>query len=125
MVFVKSSWLNTGRTITGTCSDSGGSACVDYKVSKTFTDNFRDSTESPGTIRDGAGNITDCGSVYVKIDKIAPKCSSSGGSTSWTNSAIVLTGTCTDTGSGCVRNATKSFCFKLLNYIIKAQETVL
>jgi len=46
--------------------------------------------------------------TYIRVDKTAPTCTSSGGSTSWAKSRT-LTGTCADTGgSGCKGNVTKT-----------------
>ena len=55
---------------------------------------------------DAAGNCSTSSSQYtVKIDKVAPSCTSSGGSSNWTNKAVTLTGTCNDgNGSGCTKN---------------------
>ena len=39
--------------------------------------------------------------IYVKVDKTAPTCASSGGNAAWTNANRTLTGTCNDAGSGC------------------------
>ena len=60
---------------------------------------------------DNAGNIGDSSNQYImKIDKISPKCSTTGGSTSWTNGSRTLTGTCSDNGgSGCSSNSTKEY----------------
>ena len=62
---------------------------------------------SPGTVYDNAGNSTVCpANQTVRIDKTAPTCTSSGGSTAWTNNSRTLVGTCSDAGgSGCRGNA--------------------
>ncbi len=100
-----STWRNTNLTLTGTCSDTGGSGCAG-NVTKVYSTNINSTTESPGTIYDIAGNSTVCASNQtVKIDKIAPTCVSSGGNSTWRNTNLTLTGTCSDTGgSGCVSN---------------------
>lgn len=102
-------WTNSNKTLTGTCSDEH-SGCTG-NATKTFTSDINSSTESPGTVKDKVGNETVCPSNQtVKIDKIAPTCTSSGGNTSWTNGNRTLTGTCSDTGgSGCKENATKTY----------------
>ena len=104
------SWTNGNRTLTGTCSDTGGSGCK-ANVSVTYSTNTNSSNLSPGTVYDAAGNSVTCpANQTVKIDKTAPTCTSSGGSTSWTNGNRTLTGTCTDTGgSGCQGNVSKSY----------------
>ncbi len=94
-----SSWFNSNRTITGTCSDSD-SGCVVPSVTRTFTVDTNNSY-SPGTVCDNAGNCRVCGNAQVRIDKTAPTCTVSGGSSSWFNSNRTITGTCNDSGSGC------------------------
>ncbi len=103
-------WRNTDLTITGTCSDTGGSGCVG-NVTKAYSANTNSTTESPGSVSDNAGNSVTCSANQtVKIDKTAPTCTSSGGSATWRNTNLTLTGTCSDTGgSGCVGNITKVY----------------
>ena len=105
-----SSWTNKNVTIKGTCSDSGGSGCRS-NASKTYTSNTNTTTASPGTVYDNAGNSAVCkADRTVKIDKSPPTCTSSGGNSSWKNTTITLTGTCSDSGgSGCRGNVTKQF----------------
>ena len=105
-----STWRKTNLTIRGTCSDSGGSGCTG-NASKTYSSNTNTTTASPGIVRDAAGNTKTCpANQTVKIDKTAPKCTSSGGSTSWTTGSRTLKGTCSDTGgSGCTGNVTRKF----------------
>ena len=98
-------WTNASRTLTGTCSDPD-SGCVS-NVSKDYTTQTEVYNQSAGTVYDKAGNSTVCpANQTVKIDKTAPSCSSSGGSSSWTNDSRTLVGTCSDSGgSGCAGNA--------------------
>ena len=105
-----SNWTNGNRTLTGTCSDTGGSGCKE-DISKTFRTNTNTTAASPGTVYDNAGNSTPCPSNQtVKIDKTAPTCTSSGGNPNWTNGNRTLTGTCSDQGgSGCRGNVTQRF----------------
>ena len=105
-----SSWTNGNRTITGTCSDTGGSGCTG-NASTTYSSNTNTTTASPGTVYDNAGNSTACpANQTVKIDKTAPTCTSSGGSATWTYNDRTITGTCSDTGgSGCTGNVTKTY----------------
>ena len=105
-----SNWTNKDVTIKGTCKDTGGSGCVS-NASKTYTSNTNKTNQSPGTVKDNAGNIRTCpANQTVKIDKNPPTCQSSGGSTSWKNTTITLKGTCSDTGgSGCTGNVSKPF----------------
>ena len=102
------SWTNGNRTLTGACTDTGGSGCRG-NVTRSFTSNTNGSY-SPGTVYDNAGNSVSCSATTVRIDKTAPTCSTTGGSTTWTNGNRTLTGTCADTGgSGCRGNVTRSF----------------
>ena len=102
-----SNWTNGSRTITGKCSDEGGSGCTG-NVSKTIDSNTNGSV-SPGKVYDNAGNSATCSGVTVKIDKTAPKCTSSGGNSNWTNGSRTIKGTCSDTGgSGCTGNVSKT-----------------
>ena len=98
-------WTNASRTLTGTCSDQD-SGCVS-NVSKDYTTQTEVYNQSAGTVYDKAGNSTVCpANQTVKIDKTAPSCSSSGGSSSWTNDSRTLVGTCSDSGGSlCVGNA--------------------
>ena len=100
-------WTNGSRTLIGTCSDTGGSGCKE-NVSNLINKQGNWTNLSPGTVYDNAGNSTVCpGNQTVRIDKTAPTCTSSGGSTAWTNNSRTLVGTCSDTGgSGCSGNAT-------------------
>ena len=97
-------WTNASRTLIGTCSDQG-SGCVS-NVSKDYTTQTEVYNQSAGTVYDKAGNSTVCpANQTVKIDKTAPSCSSSGGSSSWTNDSRTLVGTCSDSGgSVCAGN---------------------
>ena len=102
-----STWTNGSRTIKGTCSDEGGSKCVD-DVTKTI-DEETNGKVSPGTVYDNAGNSATCSGVTVKIDKTKPTCESSGGNSTWTNGSRTIKGTCSDEGgSGCVEDVTKT-----------------
>ena len=88
-------WTNRKRTVTIGCSDNL-SGCTQDTYSKTFGEG----TTEIITIRDKAGNTTDC-TVYTKVDLTDPVCTSSGGDPYWRNSSLTLTGTCTDNLSGC------------------------
>ena len=102
------SWVKNDITLTGTCSDKETSC--KGNVSKLFNKDINTTTATPGTVSDKAGNTTICPNKTVKIDKTAPACTTSGGSTSWTNGSRTLTGTCSDKGgSGCSSNSTKAY----------------
>ena len=60
------------------------------------------------TLTDLAGHSVTI-NIQANIDKTNPGCTSSGGSNSWTNGSRTLTGTCSDSMSGCVGNATNTF----------------
>ena len=108
------SWTNQDVTINGVCDDDNGSGCQgtnpSYTVNVKNGSVFDSTTVGPGTsgrsvtIKDNAGNTATCeANQIVKIDKQSPKCTVSGGSTSWTNKNVTITGTCDDnSGSGCV-----------------------
>ena len=99
-----SNWSKGDITLVGTCSDSG-SGCKG-NVSKKVSAEGSLLNVSPGTVYDNVGNSTVCpGNQTVKIDKTAPSCVSSGGSSNWTNSNVKLLGKCSDNGSGCKSNA--------------------
>ena len=67
-----SSWTNQSVTITGICSDTGGSQCENNNIlSKTYNSNTN-SSYSPGTVYDKAGNYKECDKKTVKIDKTPP-----------------------------------------------------
>ena len=99
-------WVNANTSvkmtkIKGVCSDQGGSGCTG-DVSKTIREQGNWPSLSPGTVYDKAGNSTECPGQTVKHDWIAPTCSATGGSTSWTNRNVRLSGTCTgENVSGC------------------------
>ena len=112
------SWTSGSRTITGTCSDTGGSGCkenISYKYNGTVGQNYSITNAGAagagngGYVYDNAGNKTACAAnQIVKIDKKAPSCTTSGGSTSWTTEEVTVYGTCSDDGSGCVGNVSKT-----------------
>ena len=91
-------WINRNRTVSIGCSDNL-SGCTQSTYSKTFGEG----TTEIITIKDNAGNTTDC-TVYTKVDKTKPVCTSSGGDEYWRNTALTITGTCTDNLSGCKQN---------------------
>ena len=67
-------WTNVGRTLTGSCSDTGGSGC---KGNASWLINWEGNWTnlSPGTVCDNAGNCTTCpANQTVRVDKTAPSC---------------------------------------------------
>ena len=68
------SWTNGTVTLTGYCTDTGGSGCKSPgKVSALFADE-QASIQTPGSISDNAGNVTSCDGVTVRIDRTLPYC---------------------------------------------------
>ncbi len=66
------SWTNGTVTLTGECSDTGGSGCL---RATTFPASFSDEqaqAHSPGKVADNAGNEADCPYFTVRIDKTKP-----------------------------------------------------
>ena len=62
-----------------------------------------DNAQSSGASTNHEGEIT---RFYLKVDKTAPTCTSSGGNTEWINATsnpgtVTITGTCSDAQSGC------------------------
>ncbi len=101
-------WTNGSVTVTGTCADTGGSGCVG-NISQTYSGQ-QNSSKSPGTVYDNAGNSKNCPNSAVKIDTTPPTCTSSSSPAGWTNGSVTVTGTCHDTGgSGCAGNASQTF----------------
>ena len=103
-----SGWTNGKVTVSGTCSDTGGSGCKsNTSVTRSGQQN---TTVSPGTVYDNAGNSVTCPNSAVKIDTTAPTCTTTTTSSGWTNQQVTLTGVCSDTGgSGCKGNSSASF----------------
>ena len=105
-------WTNKDRTITQECSDLN-SGC--NKVEKTYSKTQKTDTI---TISDNVGNTNTC-NVNVYVDKDKPSCSVSiSGSNKngdiyknagWYTSTVTITGTCSDSNSGCTKNVSKSF----------------
>ncbi len=95
-------WTADDVTITGFCSDSGGSGCEQSSVEKTYSTDTNITKISPGTVYDNAGNSAICASDRtVKVDKTPPTCKNSGGGSNWTKGNVTITGACSDSGSGC------------------------
>ncbi len=95
-------WTNSNVTIKLYCEDIGsGCEKAVYDV-KPYSSGTTKTENLSQVIKDRAGNTTTCKKmVNVYIDKDAPTCTSSGGSTGWTNDSRTLKGTCSDAGSGC------------------------
>ena len=115
-----SSGANYGETWTGTdvwvgnlAAVENGSGVAKYQYAVDCTGTWTDittktyNTETNQQICikaiDNVGNeSTPSRLITIRVDKTAPTCASSGGSTAWTNGSRVITGACSsDTGSGC------------------------
>ena len=71
-------WTNKSRTVTGTCSDTGGSGCV-RNISHTYDYDINTSTggaagnSKGGSVTDKADNVTACvADQTVKVDRTNP-----------------------------------------------------
>ena len=112
-------WTSGSRTVTGKCSDTGGSGCksdISYTYKGTAGKNYSITNAGPdgagkgGKVYDKAGNSASCAANQtVKIDRKKPSCSVSGGSSTWTNSSRTVTGKCSDDGSGCKGNISYTY----------------
>ena len=96
-------WTNGTRNVSVKCGDAT-SGCVQASYSETFNDsNTKNKVVKTKnlTIKDKAGNTNTC-SMNVYVDKQAPTCTVSDGSTSWIKGSRTVTVTCNDgNGSGC------------------------
>ena len=102
-----STWTNATRTVTGTCSDTGGSGCNGTNPSYTYSTQMSITTAGAagngvgGTVSDAAGNTTTCAANQtVYIDKTAPTVSGVTNSSSgaWVNVNVTLGWDAADTG---------------------------
>ena len=113
-------WTSGTRTITGKCSDTGGSGCkgdISYTYNAAANTNWILDNAGPagagkgGTVYDNAGNSANCqANQSIRLDRKKPSCTSSGGNANWIfGGSVTLTGKCSDDGSGCKGNVTKTF----------------
>ena len=113
-------WTSGMRTITGKCSDTGGSGCkgnISYTYNAAVNTNWILDNAGPagagkaGTVYDNAGNSANCqANQSIRLDRKKPSCTSSGGNANWIfGGSVTLTGKCSDDGSRCKGNATKTF----------------
>ena len=90
------STIGNGVTITGKCSDTGGSECNNTKnnttAKKTYTTNTNKVNElSPGIVYDNAGNSKECDyDRTVQIDITPPRCSWSADNPKWTKNDFTI-----------------------------------
>ena len=115
-------WLGIGETarVTATCDDPTttlASGCAkasfyhDYNYQINTQTAGADGNNKGGAFKDNAGNSVTCvANQRIQIDYEAPKCTVSGGSSSWTNKQRVVVGKCSDTGgSGCRGNISHTY----------------
>ena len=101
-------WTNKSRTIEFGCKDSLSGCDKKYSGGETTFENTMKIAIIPSyIISDNAGNIMECAErvANVYIDKIAPVCTNSGDSTTWTNESRVISYGCSDNESGCTINS--------------------
>lgn len=105
----KTNWTQTDFTITYGCQNDTGTGCK--TLDKTETINYTAKTKTINwTIEDNIGNKTNCSQIVnTYVDKTPPTCVSSGGNGNWTNTSRTITGTCSDSDSGCVSNISKNY----------------
>lgn len=89
-------WNNNGSWTSTSLTTSNGVGTIQFTVDNNSNIEFR--------AVDKAGNVSDISSTPVKIDTVAPTCSSSGESSKWIALTQTIKGTCTDTGSGCANS---------------------
>ena len=115
--YANNTWYKGYVVTRGSCSDSGSGSCtVTYTASgassgsgsTTANVNNEGTTTVTYRVTDSAGNSASS-SYTVKLDRTGPKCVSSGGSSSWSKGPVTITGTCTDSGSGCTGNVTRTY----------------
>ena len=89
------SWTNGTVTLTGVCSDTGGSGCKP-NTTASFSDQ-QAQAHRPANVADNAGNEGECAAVTVRIDKTKPTCSVSKSNTG-TTSGVTTSITASDYG---------------------------
>ena len=97
-------WNNSAVTVTWTCGDGSGSGVVADTVSATV-DAEGPNQSATGTCTDHAGNTASATETNIKIDTTEPVTtfkSKSPAGDGWSNTDVVVTWSCTDSGSGVV-----------------------
>ena len=116
----ENSWYKTKPTITLNTTENGSglvgkgltnSSTVNYNNTTSLTANDTTGVTYYGFVKDSAGNTGTCNSGSMKIDSTAPGCTSSGGNSSWTNGTRTLTGTCSDSTSGCAKKTISGYSY--------------
>ena len=95
------SWKKTAVTLTGTCSENTLSGCVG-NVTKDYKTDTNATNQSPGSVKDVAGNVTNCpANQTVKVDVTKPKISFAVAPGVYDeNDGISVTSTCSDPNEG-------------------------
>ena len=103
-------WLGIGETarVTASCNDASTGTASGCQIGSLYHDyNYQINTQTAGaqgnnkagSFTDYAGNTVDCvANQRIQIDYEKPKCTTSGGSTTWTNGNRKVIGKCSDTG---------------------------
>ena len=112
-------WTSGSRTITGVCNDTGGSGCkgnISYTYNAAANTNWNINNAGPagagkgGTVYDKAGNSASCpANQAIRLDRKNPTCTVTSSNPEWTNGNVTLTGKCSDDGSGCKGDVTKTY----------------
>ena len=98
------SWTNKDVEVEVQCTD-GESGCKKSTYSEVITSTTK---TKKITVSDNVGNTATC-TADAYVDKTAPTCTSSGGSNNWSTKPVTITGTCSDSNSGCKGNVTKTY----------------
>lgn len=112
--------VNGGSKITSVSAylDANYSNLVETVEDDTLTFTRNDETSGKTLyfkVENSSGGVATGNDTY-KLDKTNPTCSVIGNTTSWVNSDVTLTGTCSDTLSGCRKeNAQKTISDSLIN----------
>ena len=97
-----SNWTNKNVTISGSCNDGAGSGCKSSYVKKDFSNNTN-GQYSPGSFSDNVGNKVECSSLWVRIDKTKPSCSTKKTNT-YSPAGVTVNISCSDDGGSNVKS---------------------
>jgi len=97
-----SNWTNKNVTISGRCDDGAGSGCKSSYVERGFYNNTN-GQYSPGSFYDNVGNKVECSSLWVRIDKTKPSCSTKKTNT-YSPAGVTVNISCRDDGGSNVKS---------------------
>ena len=100
-----SNWTNKNVTISGSCNDGAGSGCKSSYVKRDFYNNTN-GQYSPGSFYDNVGNKVECSSLWVRIDKDNPSCSTTKTNT-YSTDGVTVNISCKDSGGSDVKSCPK------------------